>query len=104
MIHVRDKICDSIQEHNKFTPIYNKLAEPHECLTDYELVTTLYREKFEVSKALDRAKKLNIPVYIGDIGPITSILTGVDYVRVYVTKDNRYLTKRVHHPKTKNVL
>lgn len=96
MIFVRDKICESIQEHNKFTPRYNVLTEAHECLTDYELVTTLYRQRIEVDKALEKAKKLNIPVHVGEIGPIKSVLSGVDYVRVYVTKDNKYLTKRIH--------
>ena len=96
MIYVKDEICEAIQKHNKFIPCYNTLTEAHECLTDYELVTTLYREKTEINRALEEANKLKTPVFVGEIGPLKSFYEGVDYVEVYVTNDKHYLTKRIN--------
>lgn len=95
MIYVRDKICESIQDHNKFIPCYNELVEVYKCVTDYEVESTLYREYIEESKALLKAQELNTAVKFGEIGPLKSIYKGVDYVEIYIDSNGNYLAKRI---------
>lgn len=96
MVNVRDSICKSIQEHNNFIPVYNTLLEPYKVVTDYEIGTTLYREDKEPSIAYKEALHGDKCVKIGEIGPVKSYINGIDYIEVYITSDNNYLTKRIN--------
>ena len=96
MLSIRDTICEDIRKYNNFVPVYDTLTEAIYCVTDFEIESTLYREDVEYRKAIKEAYRTNKPVRIGSIGPLKSIYNGVDYVDVYVTKDHRYLTKRIN--------
>ncbi|WP_455539199.1 hypothetical protein [Terrisporobacter sp.] len=96
MICLRDKICECIQNHNNFIPHYNELVNIYDCITDYEVESTLYRESIEEIKGLEKAQKLNMPIKLGEIGPLKSIYSGTDYVEIYITKDNTLLAKRTN--------
>lgn len=94
MLHTRDKICEFIQLHNNFTPYYNQVVDVYDCITDYEVESTMCHEYLDEEQALLMAQYSNTPVKLAQIGPLVNPTQGLDYVDIYITSDNRYLAKR----------